>query len=515
MGKQDWDLVVIGGGINGTGIARDAAGRGLKVLLCEQHDLAAHTSSASTKLIHGGLRYLEQGDIRLVRKALRERERLLHAAPHIIWPMRFVLPHGADLRPAWMLRVGLFLYDHLGGRGQLPRSHGIRLRHHPAGAALQARFKQGFEYSDCWVQDSRLVVLNARDAAERGACIRTRTIFADAVRRSRGWIVRLRDLRDGTESRVSARALVNAAGPWVNRVLDSLSLIRPAKRVRLVKGSHIVVPRLYEHAFAYTFQRPDRRVVFAIPYEGRYTLLGTTEEPFGGDPGAAAISDAEVAYLCDAANHHFRHPITSRDVAWQFSGVRPLFDDAAENASRVTRDYVLDLDADGRGAPMLTVFGGKLTTYRRLAEDALALLAKPLGFVDRPWTATVPLPGGDIPGADFDAFLDRFRRQHPWLPDPLAWRYARNYGTRSARLLGDANALEQLGPCLGGDLYEAELVYLRDQEWAESAEDVLWRRSRLGLHLDAGATAAVRRWFGEQGRSPAGGDRYPEQSAGM
>ncbi len=495
MSEERRDLVVIGGGINGTGIARDAAGRGLNVLLCEQHDLAGHTSSASTKLIHGGLRYLEYGDIGLVRKALREREVLLRAAQHIIWPLRFVIPHEAGLRPRWMIRAGLFLYDHLGGRKALPASRAIHLDRHVAGPPLRPAFTHGFEYSDCWVQDSRLVVLNALDAAERGAAIRTRTACLGAGRHRDGWTVRLKDQRSGAEYSVQARAMVNAAGPWVSRVLWDVLGVQQRQQVRLVKGSHIVVPRLHDHDLAYTFQQPDGRVVFAIPYEQHHSLIGTTDEPYEGDPASVAISERETAYLCDAVNHYFRHRISPDDVRWSFAGVRPLFDDAAQDASRVTRDYVLDLDSSTPGAPLLSVYGGKLTTYRRLAEDAMALLGQPLGIAAPPWTASTSLPGGDIPGQDFDAFLRGLRQQQPWLPEDLAWRYARNYGTRCRQLMDGAGSLGDLGRHLGCGLYEAELRYLQCYEWAQCAEDVLWRRSRVGLHVDEATRTAVEAWF--------------------
>ncbi|HEY9539123.1 MAG TPA: glycerol-3-phosphate dehydrogenase, partial [Kiloniellaceae bacterium] len=389
------DLVVVGGGINGAGIARDAAGRGLSVLLCEKSDLASATSSASTKLIHGGLRYLEYYEFRLVREALIEREVLLRAAPHIIWPLRFVLPHNKGLRPAWMVRLGLFLYDHLGGRKLLPASQAIDLRRHPAGAPLAAGLRRAFVYSDCWVQDSRLVVLNAMDAAERGAEVLTRVECLSARREGAQWRVLLRDRRSGLQREVEARALVNAAGPWTAEFLEQRAGLDKVQLLRLVKGSHIVVPKLFDHAFPYIFQNPDGRIVFAIPYEDDFTLIGTTDIDFTGDPGQVAISEEETRYLCEAVNAYFRRKIAPADVVWTYSGVRPLYDDAAESAAAATRDYVVQLDhGDGR-APLLSVFGGKITTYRRLAEHSLAKLEGALGPRGQAWTAGAALPGGD------------------------------------------------------------------------------------------------------------------------
>lgn len=492
--EDSYDLLVIGGGINGTGIARDAAGRGLRVLLCEQHDLAAHTSSSSTKLVHGGLRYLEYYEFRLVREALRERERLLRLAPHIIWPLRFVLPHNRHLRPAWMIRIGLFLYDHLGGRDRLPPSQGVNLRKHPAGRPLDPKLRKGFIYSDCWVQDARLVVLNAMDAQARGATVLTRTRCEHAVRDGRDWRVSLRDER-GDERALRARCVVNAAGPWASRLFDSVLDLKPPATIRLVKGSHIVVPRLFEHADAYIFQHSDRRIVFAIPYERDYTLIGTTDVDYEGDPARASITREEVEYLCAAVSRYFRAPVRPDDVVWSYSGVRPLYDDAHESAASVTRDYVLELDADDGRPPLLSVFGGKLTTYRSLAEHALKRLRPVLGFEAGDWTGTAPLPGGDIDNADFDEFLRRFRLDRPWLPANLAWRLARNYGTCAERIIGHARTLDDLGECLGADLFESEVDYLINHEWACTSDDILWRRSKLGLRFDRSETAALDAWL--------------------
>ena len=493
------DIVVVGGGINGAGIARDAAGRGLSVLLCEKSDLASATSSASTKLIHGGLRYLEYYEFRLVREALIEREVLLRAAPHIIWPLRFVLPHNKGLRPAWMIRLGLFLYDHLGGRKLLPASAGIDLRQHPAGAPLEADLRKAFVYSDCWVQDSRLVVLNAMDAAERGAEVLTRVECLSARRDGDRWRIVLRDCRNGMQREVAARALVNAAGPWTAEFIEQRAGLNKGLPLRLVKGSHIVVPKLFEHAFPYIFQNPDGRIVFAIPYEDDFTLIGTTDVDFTGDPAEVAITAEETRYLCDAVNAYFKRKISPDDVVWTYSGVRPLYDDAAESAAAATRDYVLQLDqGDGR-APLLSVFGGKITTFRRLAEHALAKLEDALGPLGAPWTAGAALPGGDMPDADFEGCLARFGQAHPWLPARLARRYLRNYGTRAERLLAGATELDGLGEHLGDGLYAAELGYLARHEWAETADDVLWRRSKLGLHVSDATKQKIAAWLAREG----------------
>ena len=495
-GNERVDLLVIGGGINGAGIARDAAGRGLKVLLVEQSDLASATSSASTKLIHGGLRYLEYGEFRLVREALIERERLLGLAPHIIWPLRFVLPHPPGLRPAWMIRLGLFLYDHLGGRQRLPGSQAVDLTRDPRGASLDPSITRGYVYSDCWVEDARLVVLNARDAAERGAEILTRTRFVSAEKRGDHWLATIEDVVDGSRRQIAAAILVNAAGPWVGDVLRQRLGNPVGKSPRLVKGSHIVVPRLFEGDQAYILQNPDKRIVFAIPYEGRFTLIGTTDIPYEADPAKVAIDRDETAYLAETVSRYFKQKVTPADVVWSYSGVRPLYDDAASNASAVTRDYVLDVEG-AKGEPvLLSIFGGKITTSRRLAEHALEKLEPFLPTPTKPWTATAPLPGGDLPDADFDGFLAALKRTKPWLPPSLARRLARAYGSRVSRILGDARDLADLGRDFGGGLTEAEVVYLRDQEWARTADDVLWRRSKLGLHVPAGTRDRLTAFFG-------------------
>ena len=493
------DLLVIGGGINGAGIARDAAGRGLSVLLVEQEDLASHTSAASTKLIHGGLRYLEYGEFRLVREALIERERLLAMAPHIIWPLSFVLPQLNSPRPAWMVRLGLFLYDHLGGRKRLPATRTVNLARSPLGDGMRPGAGKAFVYADCWVEDSRLVVLNAADAAARGAEIATRTRFLAARREDGLWLATLADAAG--ERTVRARALVNAAGPWVGDVLGRMPRARQDKGVRLIKGSHIIVPRLYEGEHAFLLQNPDRRVVFAIPYEGEFTLIGTTDEAWQGPPAHARIDAAETAYLCETVSRYFTATISPDDVVWSYAGIRPLYDDHAASASAVTRDYVLDLeDADG-AAPALSVFGGKITTFRKLAEHALEKLAPYFPAARGAWTDGATLPGGDIADGDFAAFVAGLEQEYPGLPGGLLRRLARAYGTQVRILLGTARVPPDLGDNFGGGLYRAELDYLVQHEWARSAEDVLWRRSKLGLHVPEGTAATITAWF--EGRAAA------------
>ncbi len=491
------DLLVIGGGINGVGIARDAAGRGLSVLLCEKDDLASHTSSASTKLIHGGLRYLEQFEFRLVAEALREREVLLASAPHIIWPLRFVLPHERGLRPAWMLRLGLALYDRIGGRGRLPGSHGVSLRQAPHAGVLQPHLVRGFEYSDCWVEDSRLVVLSALDAQERGAQIRTRCECIALDRRKDHWIATLSE--DDELRTIEARAVVNAAGPWVDTVAQrALGKGTPA-HLRLVKGSHIIVPRKFAGDHAYIFQQPDKRIVFAIPYERNFTLIGTTDLLYTGDLDQVEITPEERTYLREAANRYFVSGVSEDDIVWSYAGVRPLYEDNADSNSTVTRDYVFELDApQGKagGAPILSIYGGKLTTYRKLAEHALARLEPHLDMGGK-WTREARLPGGEM--RDFDEFLEQAGERWPFIEAAMLRRLARAYGTRIDHVLGKALSLEGLGTHFGGDLYEAEVRYLIEVEFARSADDVLWRRSRMGLHLPMQAQDALRRWFAKEG----------------
>ncbi|GIK82522.1 MAG: glycerol-3-phosphate dehydrogenase [Alphaproteobacteria bacterium] len=490
QGPPAYDLAIIGGGVNGCGIARDAAGRGASVVLLEQADLASGTSSASTKLIHGGLRYLEQYEFRLVREALRERDVLWRLAPHIIWPMRFVLPHHRALRPRWFLRIGLFLYDHLGG-SLLPGSRGLDLTADAAGVPLKPTFRHAFEYSDCWVEDARLVVLNARDAADRGAEIRTRARVVDATRGADHWRLTVESARHGRQQ-VAARTLVNAAGPWAGSVHRQMTYSRTPAPVRLVQGSHIVVPRLFEHERCYIFQNADARIVFAIPFERDFTLIGTTDRDYEGDPAAVAASPEEIAYLCAAVSEYFCKTITPADVVLSYSGVRPLYDDGASKAQEATRDYVLHLDAPAGEAPLLSVFGGKITTYRRLAELALGQLKGFLPAAERPaWTGTAPLPGGDFPHNGYDELVAETQRAHPYLAPAHAARLVRAYGTRAARLLDGIRAAADLGQVFGHDLTEREVTYLMTQEWAETADDVLWRRSKLALRFTPAQKSAL------------------------
>jgi glycerol-3-phosphate dehydrogenase len=507
---------VIGGGINGCGIARDAAGRGLSVVLAEMGDLAQATSSASTKLFHGGLRYLEYFEFRLVRASLSERETLLRAMPHISWPMRFVLPWHPDMRfegetpagrllatlmpwmrgrrPAWMIRLGLFVYDHLGGRRILPGTRSLDLTTDPAGRPLQPRFAKAWEYSDCWVEDSRLVVLNARDAAARGARILTRARVVSAERGPDLWQVTVE--RDGRQEVIAARALVNAGGPWVEEVVRGTLRLNSSEKVRLVRGSHIVTRKLYDHDKCYFFQGEDGRIIFAIPYEQDFTLIGTTDQDHDRPPGAAVVcTEAEIDYLCGFASRYFARAVTRDDIVWTYSGVRPLYDDGARSATAATRDYVLSLDT--QAAPLLNVFGGKITTYRRLAEAALARLAPVLPPAAGPWTAGVALPGGDFPVGGVADLTARLRADHPFLDAAWAGRLIRAYGTEAWAVLGGARRPEDLGRAFGATLTEAELRWLRTREYARTAEDILWRRSKLGLRLTPDQTAAVEKAMAE------------------
>jgi glycerol-3-phosphate dehydrogenase len=485
-----YDLLIVGGGINGCAIARDAAGRGLAVRLVEQGDLAQGTSSASTKLIHGGLRYLELYEFWLVHEALAERELLLAAAPHIIWPLKFVLPYEKGLRPVWMLRLGLFLYDHLARRKRLEASHMVKLAGDPLGAPLRYVYRVGFTYADCWVDDARLVVLNARDAAERGATISVGAKLVHAERRGDCWRATLAD-----GETIEARALINAAGPWVSKVIEDALRIRSRKHVRLVKGSHLVLRKLFEGPQAYILQNPDGRIVFAIPYESDFTLVGTTDVSFDGPPGAVAISEAETDYLINSLNHFLRKAATRDDIVSSYAGLRPLYDDGSLEASVVTRDYAFDLDAPDDAAPSLSIFGGKITTARRLAEHALNELARFLPGAGEAWTTGAVFPGGDMPQG-FDAFLDELKRDKPFLGDGLALRLARAYGTRVFQILNDARAISDLGRDFGCGLTEAEIAYLREKEWARSADDILWRRSKLGLHMSDAQQQALREFMG-------------------
>jgi glycerol-3-phosphate dehydrogenase len=491
---SDCDILVIGGGINGAGIARDAAGRGFKVILCEQHDLAAHTSSASTKLIHGGLRYLEYGEFRLVQKALAEREVLLAAAPHISWPLRFVLPHEPHLRPAWIIRIGLFLYDHLARRHTLSSSQTINLAEHPTGEPLRRASGTAFMYSDAWVDDARLVVLNAIDAQARGAQIHTRTRCKRLELNGHLWQATLTDSTQRT-SIITARSVINATGPWAGIFLEQCTKITASHAVRLVKGSHIVVPALFSHDCAYLFQNSDKRIIFAIPYEQHYTLIGTTDVDYEGDPAAVKISAAEELYLCSVARHYFKKTITSTDIIYRYAGVRPLLKDEALDPASVTRDYSFELDT--AGAPLLTVLGGKLTTYRRLAEEALAHLQPLLGNQKPGWTHSVPLPGGDLGARHYQQFHEEMSREYPAFPKTMLDRWCRAYGTRLKLMLNGARTLAELGVEVLPELYDTEIRYLVTHEWARTAEDILWRRSKLGLHLPKNASHLLDHWLAD------------------
>ena len=482
------DLLIIGGGINGTAIARDAAGRGLSVVLCEKDDLARHTSSASTKLIHGGLRYLEYYEFRLVREALIERERLLRAAPHIIWPMRFVLPYDEGQRPAWMLRLGLFLYDHLGGREMLPGTKTVDLREAPHAGVLEARLKTGFEYSDCWVEDARLVALNAVDAANFGADIRVGVEVTGVAKMDGGYRATLSD-----SSTVEARGIVNAAGPWVDEVLGRVKPGRNDAGLRLVKGSHIVTKRLFPGEHAYIFQNADNRIIFAIPYERDFTLIGTTDVPWEDAPGPMEISAEETDYLCAAASEYFEHDITAEDVVWSYAGVRPLYDDKSEDASAVTRDYVLDIDEVSGDRPVLSIYGGKITTSRKLAEHALEKLEDYYPGMKPAWTGEAQLPGGDIPADDFDGFVHAQSARYPDVPGDIVLHLCRAYGTRITLILGEDG---ETGERFGARLTESEARYLVNHEWARRPEDILFRRTKHGVHMSTDEIAAFADWMG-------------------
>jgi len=488
-----YDLLIIGGGINGTSIARDAAGRGLKVLLCERDDLAGHTSSASTKLIHGGLRYLEYYEFNLVRHALKEREVMLRAAPHIIWPMRFVLPYDKGLRPAWMLRTGLFLYDHIGGREMLPGSKSLKLDQAPHLGVLESRFKTGFEYSDCWVDDARLVVLYAIDAAHRGADIRTRTEVISVKPTGKGYSAEIK--QNGKIETIDAKGVVNAAGPWVDEVLGKIKPSENEQSLRLVTGSHIVTKKLFDGDHAYLFQNADNRVIFAIPYEHNYTLIGTTDKPYDLSEGPVKISDEEISYLCDAASEYFEHDISPKDVVWTYAGVRPLYDDKSADASAVTRDYVLDIEEISDEAPFMSIYGGKITTSRKLGERAMQELAVYFKNAGGDWTESALLPGGDLYDADFDHFFADMQKRYSALNEDLLQRLCHAYGTRITLILGDGETQPELGQNFGAGLYEIEAKYLINHEWATSADDILWRRSKLGLHMSEAQRAAFTRWF--------------------
>ncbi|MBN9603452.1 MAG: glycerol-3-phosphate dehydrogenase [Afipia felis] len=504
---QIYDIAIVGGGVNGCGIARDAAGRGYSVYLCEMNDLASGTSSWSSKLIHGGLRYLEFYEFRLVREALIEREVLWGIAPHIIAPMRFVLPHHDGLRPGWLLRIGLFIYDHLGGRRRLPPVRTLNLRRDAAGEPLKPVFKTGFEYSDCTVDDARLVILNALDAVERGATVRPRTQAVAAKRGEDGvWELVTEGAATKACSTIRARILVNAGGPWVQEILTQRAGVEAKAHLRLVQGSHIVVPRLYAHDRAYTFQHGDGRVIFVIPYQDDFTLIGTTDRDYEGDPSKVRATQEEIDYLCASASEYLATSVKPSDVVWSYSGVRPLYDDHASEARTATRDYVFELDVPD-GLPVLSVFGGKITTYRKLAEHALEKLAPYLRSGGAPWTGAAALPGGDFAAGDLDALVEQLLRDYPFLPKRHALRLVRAYGTHARRLLGRAASLAELGRDFGQTLTEREVRYLMAHEFAQTAEDVVWRRSKLGLRLTKQQVAELDEWMGAQPK-PVAPDPY-------
>jgi glycerol-3-phosphate dehydrogenase len=484
-----YDLFIIGGGVNGCGIARDASGRGLSVFLAEQNDLASGTSSASTKLIHGGLRYLEHYEFRLVREALIEREVLLQSAPHIIWPLRFVLPHHDGLRPRWMIRLGLFMYDHLGGRKILPPTRSVDLTTDETGKPLKQEFTRGYEYSDCWVEDSRLVVLNARDAKNHGAEIRTRTKVVSARRDGNEWTV---DISSGGKTEtIRAKALINAAGPWVSQVLGQVVGHNDPAKIRMVKGSHLVVDKLYDHDRCYIFQNADGRICFAIPYEHNFTLIGTTDEDHKGDPGKPEITDAETDYMLAAASEYFKKPVTRAQLKWAYSGIRPLYDDGASKAQEATRDYVLKLDKPEGQAPILSVFGGKITTARKLAESVMDEIKPFYPQMKGKWTAGSKLPGGDIAYDAVEARIEALQRKYSFLKPANILRLFRAYGSEVESILGEARFAADLGETIG-PLTAKEIDHLKSKEWAVTADDILWRRSKLGLHMKPEEQEALR-----------------------
>ncbi|MEE4242254.1 MAG: glycerol-3-phosphate dehydrogenase [Desulfopila sp.] len=490
-----YDLAIIGGGVNGCGIARDAAGRGLSVFLCEQNDLASGTSSASTKLIHGGLRYLEYYEFRLVREALKEREVLLRAAPHIIWPLRFILPHHSGLRPYWLIRLGLFLYDNLGGRKLLPGTSTVNLKEDEAGAPLKKLFTKAFEYSDCWVMDSRLVILNAMDARSKGAHIQTRSRCLSATRHNDIWHLKLENTITGKQSEIKALSVVNATGPWLDAFLSHTTHQETSRHIRMVKGSHIIVKKVFSHDRCYIFQNADGRIIFAIPYEREFTLIGTTDVDFKGDPGTVSIDREEIEYLCEAASEYFTKPVTTADVVSTYSGIRPLFDDGKNEAKAATRDYVLTIDDHNGKAPLLSIYGGKITTYRKLGEAVLKKLKLYFPSMGENWTEQAALPGGDFPPLAFNDQVEKLLASCSCLDRQHAERLTRYYGTKAFDITKNIKNKPDLGRCFGSDLYEAEVIYLMEKEWARNADDVLWRRSNLGLFLGKEEKIVLDEWM--------------------
>lgn len=515
--NQVSDLFIIGGGINGCGIARDASGRGLSVTLVEMNDLASATSSSSTKLFHGGLRYLEYLEVRLVREALKEREILLSAMPHISWPMRFVLPYHKNMiyegdspvsrilsvvmpwtkgkRPAWLIRLGLFLYDHLGGRKILPSTSSLNLNTDPVGIPLQEHFKQAYEYSDCWVDDSRLVVLNARDAHQRGANILTRCKAISAKRNDGIWLIKVLDQVTNKTHLCKARMVVNAGGPWVQNIIRDVTQIEPKDGIRLVRGSHIVTKKLFDHDKSYIFQGEDGRIMFAIPYENDFTLIGTTDIDHPDAENRPECTNEEIKYICDFASKYFKTAVTPEQVVWSFSGVRPLYNDGSHSASAATRDYTLNIDYSSGEAPLLNIFGGKITTYRRLAESALEKISPFFSNIEKPWTAGVPLPGGDFPVDGVETLIKNLMNSYPYLSQEWARRMIRSYGTEAHKILLNSSSKSDLGINFGATLTEQEVVWLKNNEFAQSTDDVIWRRSRLGLHMSADEVQILDRWI--------------------
>ncbi len=493
--EKEFDVFVIGGGINGVGITRDAIGRGFSTCLVEMDDLASGTSSWSSKLIHGGLRYLEHYEFNLVRKALSEREVLLKSAPHIIWPMRFVLPHHKGLRPAWLLRLGLFLYDHIGARKLLPGTSTVNLETAEVGKPLKPLFSKGFEYSDCWVNDVRLVVLNAMDAKERGAVIKTRTQFISAKREGDLWVVTMKNVNSGKIESCKAKLLINAAGPWVDDVLGGGLGDNKPKNVRLVQGSHIIVPKLHNHDRAYIFQNADNRIIFALPYEQDFTLIGTTDRDYEGEPRDVKITPEEIDYLCDAASEYFKEPVKKETIVWTYAGVRSLYDDGASEAQEATRDYILRIDGEDNEPKVINIFGGKITTYRRLSENMLRKVEKILGARKPSWTADSYLTGGDFEVDGFDDLVAEVMAKHPDIEQPLAWRWVRAYGTRVWKMLEGIKNKKDLGKDFGASLFETEVQYLMQHEWAQSAEDIVWRRSKLRLQMSEKEISALDKWM--------------------
>lgn len=494
MNHSHFDLFVVGGGINGTGIAADAAGRGLNVGLCEMGDLAHATSSSSSKLIHGGLRYLEHYEFRLVKEALTEREVLLKVAPHLVTPMRFQMPHRPHLRPAWLIRIGLFLYDNLGKRETLLGSKGVK---YGADSPLKDDIKQGFEYSDCWVDDARLVVTNALSAQQNGTSIFARTRCISAKRVDNQWHIQLEDQTTNEILDITAKALVNAAGPWVSSFIETKLEQKAPYGIRMIKGSHIVVPKLYQHSNAFIMQNTDKRIVFAIPYREHYTLLGTTDVEYKGNPNDVAISEDETQYILKVANDHFKKTLTPADVVWSYSGVRPLLEDESSDPSAVTRDYTLHLDDQNQHAPLLSIFGGKITTYRKLALSAMTKLAPYFDKLGGEWTHSKPLPGGDL-GMPLDAFSMKLQKDYPFIGAQLARRFANSYGTLTHTLLNKANTESDLGQHFGNQLFQVEVDYLINHEWARTAEDVLWRRTKLGLEFTPEQASALDEYITSQ-----------------